>query len=376
VPKGFRICRIGGADIIVDYSWPVFLFLVAYGVVKTFFPEPFSDEERRLYWMMGAAASALTFVSVLIHELAHSLVSIKRGVKIKSIQLFIFGGVAENDVEQKDGRDEFLIALAGPAVSLILGILLVFVYTLVFLSPIATIIRCAAVINLTLGLFNMIPGLPLDGGRVVRALLWDFTNDMPRATLVACRIGDIAAILLAVFGVVQMLIFKNYVSGIWCVCISPLMKWASVGTHQIAASIQNEPPPPILVKQLMKKDAVTVDWLVTVNQFIDEHLLKHLFTEFPVFNREELVGMVTMTEVKAVPVKLRNFKQIRDIMVPLEQVDGLRPEDDVHGAFERMMEADVDCMPVIEDGRLVGVFLRREVVNFFQTRTNLERSPD
>ena len=372
--KGFRVCRIGGADVIVDYSWLVIFFLLTYSMAETLFPEAHKGYGRLLYWMMGAAAAALTFVSILIHELAHSWVSTKRGIKITSIRLFIFGGMAETASEPEDGRDEFLVALAGPAVSILLGLLFAFVYVsaMVYINPISTIVQWAAVANFALAFFNLAPGFPLDGGRILHAFLWDHWNDTERAARIVGRVGDILAIFLIVFGILQMIFSRNFLAGIWFVCIGFFMKRASGGTFQTAVKTRREPPVRVTVRQIMKKNAVTVDWLVTVNQFAEDYLYRYFFTEFPVFNRNELVGMVTMEEVRAVAARLRDFKQIRDIMIPLEQIAGLRPEDDADSAFERMLETDAECLPVIEEGRLAGIILRRDIVNYAQIKTGLK----
>ena len=373
--KGFRICRISGIDVIVDYSWFVIFFLLTYSMAEAFFPDAHEGYGRLWYWLMGAAAVGLTFFSILVHELAHSWVSIKRDVKITSIRLFIFGGMAEADSEPRDGRDEFLIALAGPAVNILLGLMFVFVfvYTMANMNPVSTVVQWAAVANFALAFFNLAPGFPLDGGRILRAFLWDHWNDMARATRVVGRLGDILALFLIVFGLLQMIFSRNFLSGIWFICIGFIMKRASGGASRTAvAAAKRESPRRVTVRQIMKKNVVTVDWLVTVNQFIEDYLYKYLFTEFPVFNRDELVGMVSLADVRAVAAKLRNFKQVRDIMIPLEQVAGIGPEDDADSAFERMLENEIDFIPVIEEGRLAGIILRRDIVNYTQIKTSLE----
>ena len=372
--RGFRICRIGGVDVIVDYSWVVIFFLLTYSMAEAFFPEAHKGYERFWYWIMGAAATALTFFSILVHELAHAWISIKRGIKTTSVRLFIFGGMAETSSEPKDGRDEFLIALAGPAASTLLGILFAFVYIsiMAYTNPIPTIVQWAAMSNLALAFFNLAPGFPLDGGRILRAFLWDHWNDMARATRMVSQIGNILAIFLIVFGILQIIFYQSFLSGIWFVCIGLFMKRASVGTFQYVLATRREPPSRITVRQIMKKNVVTVDWLTTLNQFIEDYLYKYFFTEFPVFNRNELVGVVTISGVRDVAAKLRNFKQIRDIMIPLEQVFSIRPEDDADSAFEHMLETDADCIPVIEEGQLLGIILRRDIVNYTQIKTNLE----
>jgi len=250
----------------------------------------------------------------------------------------------------------------------------VYIATMAYVNPITTIIQWTAVANLVLAFFNMAPGFPLDGGRILRAFLWDHWNDMARATRVVSRIGDALAIFLIVFGILQMIFPRNFLLGIWFVCIGFFMKRASVGAVQAAATTETrEPPARITVGQIMKKNPVTVDWLVTVNQFVEDYLYKYFFTDFPVVNRDELVGMVTIAEVRDVAAKLRDFKQIRDVMIPLEQVAGLRPEDDADSAFERMLETEAECIPVIKEGRLAGIILRRDIVNYTQIKTGLDQ---
>jgi Zn-dependent protease/CBS domain-containing protein len=324
---------------------------------------------------MGTTASALVFVSILVHELAHSWVSIKRGINITRVRLFIFGGMAEAASEPKDGRDEFLIALAGPAANVLLGVLFgfVFIVTMEHMSPVTTIVQWGVMANIALAFFNLAPGFPLDGGRVLRAFLWDQWNDMARATRMVGRIGDILAVFLMVFGVLQMIFYRSLLSGIWFICIGFLMKRASGGALQTVVTTKREPAPRVVVRQIMKKNPVAVDWLITVNQFVEDYLYKYFFTEFPVFNRNELVGIVSLADVNGVAVKLRDFKQIRDIMLPVEQVVAPGPEDDADGVFERMLETDAECMPVIEEGRLAGIILRRDIANYTQIKICLKQ---
>ena len=373
--KGFRICRVGGVDVFVDYSWIGIFFLLAYSFVEAFSPKPLLAHDRLLFWTMGAVASALTFFSILFHELAHSLVAIKMGVKLKYIRLFIFGGIAKNASEPRNGRDELLIALVGPAASILLGVNFVFLYsaTIVYPSPVSLVFKWAAIANLILAFLNLIPGFPFDGGRILRAFLWDNWNDMARATQAVNRSGDIFVLFLIIFGVLQTIISRDYLFGIWCVCIGLIMKWALRDSLQVTAASRGAAPPRVAVRQIMKKNPITVDWLLTVNQFAEDYMYKYFFTEFPVLDRNKLVGMVTMAELITVPARLRNFKQIRDIMVPLEQVVSAGPEDDVNRAFEKMIEADADTMLVIEEGKLVGIIVRRDVVNYSHIKTFMEK---
>ncbi|MDR0310321.1 MAG: site-2 protease family protein [Acidobacteriota bacterium] len=375
--KGIRVCRIGGVDVIIDYSWVIIFFLLTYSMAETVFPEAHKDYGRLWCWLMGIAASALVFVSILVHELAHSWVSIKRGINVTSVRLFIFGGMAETASEPKDGRDEFLIALAGPAANVLLGVLFSFVFisTMEHMSPVTTIVQWAVVTNMALAFFNLTPGFPLDGGRVLRAFLWDQWNDMARATQVVSRIGDVLAVFMIGFGLLLMIFYKSLLAGIWFICIGFLMKRASGGALQTAtaAKTKHEQPPRVTVRQIMKKNPVAVDWLVPVNQFVDDYLYRYFFTEFPVLNRDEFVGIVSLADVSGVAAKLRDFKQVRDIMIPVEQLVAPGPEDDADSVFERMLETDAEFMPVIEEGRLAGIILRRDIANYGQIKISLKQ---
>ena len=379
-PKGFKICHIGGTKIVIDYSWPVVFFLLVYSFVETFASDPFVEGERRLLWTQGFVAALLVFISILIHELAHFLVCIKRGVRTKNVRLFIFGGTSEYEpgTEPVRGGDELLIALAGPAVSLLLGIFLVFASALppVSSGPAGMIVRYAAMANLALGIFNLLPGLPLDGGRIAYAFLWDFNENPARAAQLTIGAGNVIATSIAIFGAFQTVFFRDFISGIWCVFVAFLMQQASKGTLYYS-DVKARTLPRALVRHVMKKNVVTVDQLTTVNEFVEDYLSRYFFTEFPVFDQDVLAGMVTIAEVKAVPVKLRNFKQVRDIMIPLEEVAYMNPDDELQDSFERMVETEAGCMPVIEGGRLVGIVARRDVTSYFQIKAVLEQvSPD
>ena len=171
--RGFRVCRVVGIDIVVDYSWLIVFFLLTYSMAEMSFPESYQGYSRLQYWLMGAVATVLIFVSILVHELAHSWVSIKKGIKVTGVRLFIFGGLAENDSEPMNGRDEFLIAIAGPAVSMFLGMISICILVVMMSvtdssEPVNGIIQWVATANICLTVFNLAPGFPLDGGRILQ----------------------------------------------------------------------------------------------------------------------------------------------------------------------------------------------------------------
>ena len=372
--RGLSLLRVGGIQIIIDYSWFVIFFLVIYSMTEVYFLQTQGRYSTPEYWIMGLAAATLLFVSVLVHELAHSFVALRHGVEVVSIRLFIFGGVAQIASEPKSGRHEFLIALAGPVASMILACFFGGIYYLFSLlwstsSALGVIAGCLALANAGLALFNLIPGFPLDGGRILRAILWDRWNDTGRATKVVSQIGNVFALLLIALGVVQFLLAKNLISGLWFIFIGLFMKQSALGSYQ--AVVLREALAGVKVRQIMTENVVAVDWLASLEELVRDYIYRHQFTHFPVFNRDELLGMVSLAQVKDVPKDLWPFKQVRDIMAPIDDVPSLKPNDDATEALSRMVSDDLGRMPVIEDGRLVGIVSRRDILNLFKIKSDL-----
>jgi CBS domain-containing protein len=228
---------------------------------------------------------------------------------------------------------------------------------------------CLAGANIFLSILNMIPGFPLDGGRILRALLWDHWDDMARATKVVSRLGNGFALFLIVFGVLQFLVTQSLIWGLWFIFIGLFMKQSAVGSYQ--AVLLRRALVGVQVRQIMTENLVTVDWLVPVDQLVQDYIYKHQFTNFPVFNRDEFVGMVSLEGVKTISKDLWGFKQVRDIMTPIELVACLKPTDDATEALSKMVSGDIGRMPVVEDGRLMGIVSRRDIMNLFRVKSDL-----
>jgi Zn-dependent protease/CBS domain-containing protein len=369
--SGFNLFRIGGIDIVVDYSWFIIFFLVIYTMAESVFPQMHKHYSTPQYWAMGTAAAVLIFITILIHELAHSFVAIKNGIKIANIRLLIFGGLSQGSSEPKNGRQEFLIALAGPAISMVLGVgfLLIYVFTENISAPVSGIAWSVAWANILLALLNLMPGFPLDGGRILRAFLWDHWNDMTRATKVVSQIGNIFALFLIVFGIFLFLLTQSIISGLWLIFLGLFMKQSAVGSYQ--AVIMKRAFSGMQVQEIMTRNVIVVDWLLPVDQLVQDYIYKHQFTNFPVLNRDELVGMVSLEGVKTISKELWSFKQVRDIMIPEEYVNCLRPTEDVSEALSRMVTTDIGCMPVVENGKLMGIVSRRDIMSLFKIKTDL-----
>jgi Zn-dependent protease len=368
---GFTLMRIGGIEVIVDYSW--FVILAIFAMMGSYFPQTHQNYTASQYWTMGAAAALLFFLSILIHELAHSFVAIKHGIKVTSIRILIFGGVAQTTSEPKSGRHEFLIALSGPAASMALGVFFLVAWAPFYVTnqmhPSAQVTGFLAFANILLAVLNLIPGFPFDGGRILRAFLWDRWDDMARATKIVSQIGNVCALFLIVFGILQFLATQSLVLGMLLIFLGLFMRHSAAGSYQTV--MLRRTLSDVRVKQVMSESVMSVDWLVSVGEFVQDYIYKHKLTDFPVFNRDEFVGMVSLEGVKTVSKELWGFKQVRDIMTPAEMVPFLRPADDAAEALSRMLSGDLEQMPVMEDGRLLGIVSRRDIMNLFRIKSDL-----
>jgi Zn-dependent protease/predicted transcriptional regulator len=371
--SGVSLFRIHGIEVIIDYSWFIIFFLVIYTMAEICFPQAHQNYTTSQCWIMGTITAVLFFASILIHELSHSFVAVKHGIKVHSVRLLIFGGVSEAANEPRNGRQEFLIALAGPASSMALGggfLMIYFYFYLISPLPqVAGIAGWLALGNIVLAVLNMIPGFPLDGGRILRAFLWDHWNDMARATRVVSQLGNAFALFLIIFGITQFLVTQSLVLALWFIFIGLFMKQSAAGSYQ--AVMLRRTLAGVQVRQIMTEKLVTVDWLISVDQLVHDYVYKYHFTNFPVFNRDEFLGIISLEEVKKIPKDLWNFKQVRDVMTPVELVPCLKPADDATEAFSMMVSRGIRLMPVVEDGRLMGIVFRSDIMNLFRIKSDL-----
>ncbi len=372
--RGLSFLRIGRIEIILDYSWFIFFFLLMYTMAEGHFPQIHQNLTRLQYWIIGTVIALLFFLSVLAHELAHCYVAIKQGVRVKSVRLLFFGGLSEESTEPKTGRQEFLIALAGPAMSMALGAVFfsLSVYSVQTGSRpyLAGVAEWLGFFNIAVAATNFIPGFPLDGGRILKAILWDRWNDSNRATKVISQMGNGFAFFLIVFGVLQFIATRSVISGLWIVFIGLFMKQSALGSYQ--AVMLQRALSGVKVRQVMTENVVSVDWLLSVDELMREYIDKYQFTDFPVFNRDDFVGMVSLEGVNTVPKDLWAFKQARDIMIPVEFIHCLKPTEDATEAWAKMASNDTGRMPVIENDRLVGMVTRRDIMNLLKIKPNLD----
>lgn len=390
--SGFRVGKIFGINIHIDWSWLLIFLLVTWNLAAGVFPSLHPEWSPALNWGLGLLASLLFFASVLAHELAHSLMAIARGLPVRRITLFIFGGVSNLEREPASPATEFLVAVVGPLTSLALGV----VFTLLGaalgepgsaadlaagrvgaalsgLGPVATLLLWLGPINLVLGVFNLVPGFPLDGGRVLRSILWALTNNLRRATRWATSVSQAIAWLFIIAGVAMVFGFRvpffgtGLVSGLWLAFIGWFLNNAAVQSYQqVVVQDMLEGVP---VARLMRTEAPTVAPGVPISDLVDQYLMKTDERAFPVVEGDRLVGLVCLEDVRRVPRDAWDVTPVSQVMTPAPQLDVVSPRADATEAFDRLARRDVRQVPVVQDGRLVGMLRRRDITRWLHMQS-------
>ena len=365
----WRIGKIFGIDIYIDSSWLVIFILFSWILSVNYFPHKYTSWSHSLYWLVGIVTSLLIFTSVLIHELAHSLVAISQGEKVRNITLFILGGVAQISQEPKKPMREFFMALVGPLTSLALGIIFIVLAVLsrglnVQVSASASYL---ALINIALAIFNLMPGFPMDGGRILRSIIWQLSGNLNKATKIASKTGQGFAFFLMFIGILQ--IFRGNISGLWLIFIGWFLHSAAIrGYHQV---IMESMLKGVRAEDLMNKDFETVRSEMTVQELVDDHILKKKERVFFVEDNNSLQGIVCLDDVKALPRQEWPLKKVTEIMTPREKLLFVSPEADGRRILNSLTTKDIHQIPVIEGDKIMGIICRNDILRFIQLRSEL-----
>ena len=349
----FRLGRIAGIRIGINWSWLIVFALIVWSLAAAVFPSQNPGLSDAEYVAMAVAAALLFFASLLLHELGHALQAKRDGLEIEGINLWLFGGVAQFKGGFPSAGAEFRIAIAGPLVSLALGALFVFIAAFVGLpNAVDGVVAWLGFTNLILLAFNLLPALPLDGGRVLRSALWYFRGDLRWATWVASAVGRGFGFLFIGLGVF-MLIVEGTFSGAWLAFIGWFLLQAATGEARYVATKQALDG--LLVRDLMSRQPVTVDADLTLGQFMDEVAWSHRYTTYPVLERGRPIGLLAFRSVASVPHDEWNTSRVRDAMVPHDEVPLLDQAEPAIDALAELSASDVHRGLVVEDGGLVGL---------------------
>jgi Zn-dependent protease len=365
--------RIFGIPVALDYSWFVIFALLTWMLAGSYYPAEFKNWPPLLYWVMGAVTAIMLFVSVLLHELGHSVIALSYKIPVRSITLFLFGGVAQIEAEPPSAIAEFFIAVGGPLVSLALAILFHAVQPLAGgIEPLVGLAKYLAYINLALVLFNLIPGYPLDGGRVLRAIVWAITGNMRRSTLIAANVGRFFAFLLIFIGVWQMF-NGNFGGGLWIAFIGWFLDNAAsvqIGQVVFQGLLTGHP-----VSQAMSTQYAIIPEDLTLQRLVDERILGTAQRNFLVERGDKTVGLVTLHRIKEVPRDQWADTRAAQIMLPLEQLKCVDPNTELASALEMMDRNGFNQMPVVLDRHIVGMLSREDVITFLRTLLEFGASP-
>jgi Zn-dependent protease/predicted transcriptional regulator len=366
----WRIGRIFGIDIYIDASWLIIFGLFTWIMASYYFPSNFADWPGWQYWVVGALTSILFFASVLGHELAHSLVAIRHGDKVRRITLFILGGVSQLSEEPKEAWKEFSMALVGPLTSIVIGVVC---YGLAFVlrpisEPVAAMARYLSFINILLGAFNLIPGFPMDGGRVLRAIIWKISGNLRKATRFAALVGQGFAFLFIFIGF--SLMFRGLLfDGIWIMMIGWfLLNSASQGYHQI---VMRDMLGHVHAEDLMTKDIPTVRSDVSIQQLVDERILRHQGRAFFVADNGTIKGVVCLADVKKKPKEQLSTLRVDQVMTPRENLNMASPDDDGNQILNLLTSKHVNQVPVVKNDKIEGIICRTDILHFMQVRSDL-----
>jgi Zn-dependent protease/CBS domain-containing protein len=366
-----QVFRLWGIPVEINVSWLLVFALMTWSFATGFYPDVFPDGTRRELWTLGFLTAILLFVSILLHEFSHSLVASRNGLPIRKITLFLFGGVAQMERDVDNPTLELKMAAAGPAMSVVLAALF-FGLSKLFSGQrfFYNLMHSLAFVNILILGFNMVPGFPLDGGRILRAAIWRKTGNLQRATRVASRIGAIFAIVLMAYGVFNFFV-GQFIGGLWLVFIGFFLRQAAQSSYLLVTLRQTLGP--LRVGDVMRAPVVTVDASTSVRTLVDEYFLKYHYGSFPVLDGGALVGLVSLKDVKRIEMAQWGRSTVGAIADRDIARYALRPEYPAETLLRLIMKKGYGRLPVIDgDGRVVGIVSRRDLMETIKMMAYLE----
>jgi len=367
-----EIFKVAGIQIAIDYSWLFIFALILWSLASGYFPAEYPGYSTGSYWLVGLVATILFFGSVLAHELCHAAMGNRLGEEVHRITLFIFGGMAELEHEPKSGIDELKIAVVGPLSSLVIAGVFWSIARGVAAAPAPalweSVFSYLAFINLALALFNLLPGFPLDGGRLLRAALWIRWGDLRRATAAAANWGNTIAWGLIAFGALE--IFSGgLIGGLWLIFIGLFLRSAaSSGYHNM---IVQQVLSGTRAREIMVRDPIVLGPDETVASAIEKYFLRYGFGGFPVAEDGKVVGVVTLAQVRECPASERASRRISEVMRTADRTIEIAPDAGVIDAIRQMAAADIGRLLVVDQGQLVGLITRTGVTRYVHAKTQL-----
>ena len=370
--SSIKLFTIAGIEIRLDYSWFIIFAILAYYFGFSYFPSLLPGINRVLLAAITIVTILLFFISVLAHELSHSLVAKSRGLPVKKISLWIFGGMAQIEKEPENPQTELLMSLVGPGASFLLaGIFGLVWYLSREISPLSVPAGYLALINLLLAVFNLVPGYPLDGGRVLRSIIWKVTGNLKRATFIASTAGRVFGFLLIAAGI--FFFFRgSFFNGVWLAFIGWFIQSAAYMSYRqliFEISIKG-----IKVKDILKDELVKVSKDISLDELVDDYFMKYRFSRFPVIpekKSQKIIGVISIHDIKAFPRQDWAKITVGEVVKTLSDNEKIDLDMEVSDAFRRMTNNNLGHLIVFDGNRIKGMITRTDVTNYIQFYSDL-----
>lgn len=363
--SGINLGRIRGIEIRVHWSWLMILVLLAWSLADTLFREDVPEWSAQQRWLAGSAFAGLFFTSVLLHELAHAIVAQWSGMKVPSITLFIFGGVSAIAGEMRNASAEFRIAIVGPLTSAVLAALFGVLWLITRGEGVGAGFGYLATSNAALAAFNLLPGFPLDGGRVLRSAVWARSGDLVSATRVAASAGNAVAMLMIGGGLVAILAF-GWFAGIWYILIGLFLRSAAQGSY--VATVTEQALAHLRVREVMRPPRAPVPPSMTIEALVESRVLATAERAYIVGDEDSVIGLITTSDIARQPRERWAATLLREAMVPVERVVTVTPETPLVDALNLLREHEVHQLPVVERGHLAGMLTSDDVLRQIEVR--------
>lgn len=373
-PRQYPLFQLLGFEVKIDLSWLLLALLITWTLAAGFFPASFPDLARKTYWWMGLAGAIGLFFSIVFHEFSHSLVARRYGMLIRGITLFIFGGVAEMEDEPPSPESEFWVAIVGPISSFVLALFFYLFHAIAIAggwhASVIGVSYYLAHINVIVAVFNLVPAFPLDGGRVLRAGLWKWKNNLVSATRISSQIGSIFGWVLIVLGVMGF-IQGNFIGGMWWLLIGIFLRGAASSsyTHLIMREVLFGKP----VNRFMNPNPIVAPPLISIQQLAENYVYKYHLHTLPVVDDSKLLGCITTQDIKSIHRDEWGSRKVRDLMIPCSSENTVSPDLDASKAMMAMMRPGANTqLMVVDQNRLSGIVSLSDLREYVSLKIDLE----
>lgn len=369
-----RLFTLFGFEVKLDLSWLLLALLISWSLGAGVFPAEYPDLPRSVYAWMGIACAIGVFFSIVFHEFSHSIVARYFGMPIKGITLFIFGGVAEMEKEPPSPKSEFLMAIAGPLASFVLALVFwqleILAVNRAWPISVVGVADTLRYINVVVAIFNLVPAFPLDGGRMFRAALWHWKNDMRAATYISSRMGRGFGLFLMLLGVLAV-IQGNFIGGMWWFLIGMFLRGAAAASYQqlmLQELLKDKP-----VRHFMNSEPVTVPPSISVAEWVEDYVYRHHYKLFPVVEDSQLLGCISINDIKQIPREEWGRKEVRELMLPVSANNSISADTQTTTLLSTMVRPDTPSrFMVVDNDRLVGMIALKDLLELIALKLEIE----